>query len=173
MRGFFRRWSAPSGITVCRWWSSAISRALGFSCLWLVFAGADLGDILAASAAVVAATWASLHLLEPKSSRRSVWAITQLVFFFLFHSIVAGADVAKRALDPRLPLRPGFVPYPTNLSRGMRRNVFATLTSLLPGTLPTGEWEGQLYYHCLDVDQPVLAELASVEVALIRALYNE
>jgi multicomponent Na+:H+ antiporter subunit E len=95
------------------------------------------------------------------------------VLLFLFHSIVAGADVARRALDPRLPLRPGFVAYPTGLPRGLRRNVFATLTSLLPGTVPTGELEGQLFYHCLDVEQPVLAELAAEEEALVRALYNE
>jgi len=30
---------------------------------------------------------------------------------FLRQSIVAGIDVAQRALDPRLPLRPGFVVY--------------------------------------------------------------
>jgi multicomponent Na+:H+ antiporter subunit E len=55
----------------------------------------------------------------------------------------------------------------------MRRNVFAALTSLLPGTVPTGEYEGQLLYHCLDIEQPVLAELAAEEAALVRALYND
>ena len=51
--------------------------------------------------------------------------------------------------------------------------MFTTLTSLLPGTVPTGERDGQLIYHCLDVEQPVLAELAAEEEALVRALYNE
>ncbi|WP_245286828.1 Na+/H+ antiporter subunit E [Bradyrhizobium sp. Tv2a-2] len=162
-----------AGIMAGRWWLSAASRAAWFSCLWLVLAGADIGDIPAATAAVVAATWTSLRLLEPSTSRRSLRAILQLVFFFLVHSIVAGADVARRALDPRLPLRPGFVAYPTRLPRGLRRNVFTTLTSLLPGTVPTGERDGQLFYHCLDIEQPVLAELAAEEAALVRALYNE
>ena len=117
-----------------------------------MLAGADLGDIPAAAAAVAAATWTSLHLLEPDASRRSPRAIVQLALLFLYHSVVAGVDVARRALDPRLPLRPGFVAYPTGLLRGMRRNVFTTLTSLLPGTVPTGEEDGQLVYHCLDVD---------------------
>jgi multicomponent Na+:H+ antiporter subunit E len=154
-------------------WSSAVSRAVWFTCLWLILAGADLRDIPAAAAAVVAATWTSLRLLEPNASRRSPFAIVQLVFFFLFHSIVAGMDVARRALNPRLPLRPGFLNYPTGLPCGMRRNLLATLTSLLPGTVPTGERDGQLVYHCLDIERPVLAELAAVEVALVRALYNE
>ena len=163
----------PGDVTTGRWWSSAAWRAAWFSCLWLVLSGAHAADIPAAAAAIAAATWTSLYLLEPKAARRSPRAIVQLVLFFLYHSIVAGADVARRALDPRLPLRPGFVAYPTGLPRGMRRNVFTTLTSLLPGTVPTGEQDGQIFYHCLDVEQPVLVELAAEEAALIRALYNE
>jgi multicomponent Na+:H+ antiporter subunit E len=145
----------PAGITRGGWWSSAASRAAWFSCLWLVLSGAHVGDIPAAAAAVAAATWTSLRLLAPNAWRRSPRAIVQLVLLFL------------------LPLRPGFVAYPTGLPRGLRRNVFATLTSLLPGTVPTGERDGQLFYHCLDVEQPVLAELAAEEAALVRALYNE
>src|SRR5215831_10175040 len=112
--------SVPAGITAGGWWSSAASRAAWFICLWLVLAGARFGDIPAAVAAVVAATWTSLRLLEPNTSRRSPRAIVQLVLLFLYHSVVAGADVARRALDPRLPLHPGFVAYPTRLPRGMR-----------------------------------------------------
>lgn len=173
MSGSSGRQDVPAAITTGGWWSSATWRAAWFGCLWLVLAGANVGDIPAAAAAVAAATWTSLRLLEPTAWRRSPRAIVRLVLLFLFHSIVAGADVARRALDPRLPLRPGFVAYPTGLPRGLRRNVFATLTSLLPGTVPTGELEGQLFYHCLDVEQPVLAELAAEEEALVRALYNE
>jgi multicomponent Na+:H+ antiporter subunit E len=151
----------------------AASRAAWFLCLWLVLAGADPADIPAAAVAVAAATWTSLRLLEPGTSRRSLRAISQLALLFLYQSIVAGVDVARRALDPRLPLRPGFVSYPTGLPRGMRRNVFTTLTSLLPGTVPAGEDDGHLIYHCLDVGQPVAAELAAEEEALVRALYND
>jgi multicomponent Na+:H+ antiporter subunit E len=173
MRGSSGRRNVPAGVAAGGWWASAAWRAAWFLCLWLVLAGADLGDILAAAAAIAAATWTSLRLLEPNASRRSPRAIVQLVLLFLYHSVVAGADVARRALDPRLPLCPGFVAYPTRLSSGMRRNVFTTLTSLLPGTVPTGEENGQLVYHCLDVQQPVVAELAAEEAALVRALYND
>ncbi|HUN97988.1 MAG TPA: Na+/H+ antiporter subunit E [Bradyrhizobium sp.] len=155
------------------WWSAAVTRAVWFSCLWFVLAGVDLVDVPAATVAVIAATWTSLRLLEPNASRRSPRAIVQLAALFLYHSIVAGADVARRALDPRLPLHTGFVAYPTGLPRGMRRNVFATLTSLLPGTVPTGERNEQLFYHCLDIEQPILSELAAEEAALVRALYND
>lgn len=155
------------------WWSSAVWRGACFLGLWLVLSGANADDIPAATVAIIAATWTSLRLPEPAASRRSPLAIVQLAFLFLWHSIVAGADVARRALDPRLPLNPGFVAYPTGLSRGVRRNVFTTLTSLLPGTVPTGEDNDLIVYHCLDVGQPVLEELAAEEAALVRALYND
>jgi multicomponent Na+:H+ antiporter subunit E len=173
VRGLSGRRDVRGGSAAGVSWRSAAYRAAWFLCLWLVLAGAALDDIPAAAIAVAAATGTSLCLLEPGTSRRSPRAIIQLTLLFLYHSIVAGADVARRALDPRLPLRPGFVAYPTRLPRGVRRNVFATLTSLLPGTVPAGEEHAQLLYHCLDVGQPVVAQLAEEEAALVRALYND
>ena len=151
-------------------WSSAIWRAIGFFAFWLVLGGFDLIDLPAAAGAVAAATWMSLRLLPPAGSRGSPGAIARLTLLFLYQSVIAGADVARRALDPRLPLRPGFVVYPIGLPPGAGRNLFATLTSLLPGTVPAGEQNGQLVFHCLDTRQPVLTELAAEEEALKRAL---
>ncbi len=123
--------AADSGL-----WSSAAWRAIWLLFLWLVLSGADLRDIPAITGAVAAATWTSLRLLEPRGSRGSPRAITQLALRFLYESVIGGADVARRALDPALPLRPGFVAYPIGLPPGAGRNMFATLTSLLPGTVP-------------------------------------
>jgi multicomponent Na+:H+ antiporter subunit E len=83
---------------------------------------------------------------------------------------VAAWDVARRALDPRLPLRPGLVAYPARLRGGPARNAFACYTSLLPGTLTVADDGGTLLYHCLDCEQPVVAELASEETLLAEAL---
>ena len=160
-------------VAVGQLWPVAATRAALFLCLWLVLAGAHAGDLPAAAVAIAAATWTSLHLLEPSNSRRSPRAIVRLALLFLYHSVVAGADVAGRALNPRMRLNPGFVAYPTRLSRGVRQNVFTTLTSLLPGTVPAGEENGQIIYHCLDVEQPIVSDLAAEEAALVRALYND
>ena len=78
--------------------------------------------------------------------------------------MVAGIDVARRALDPRLPLHPGFVVYQTGLPPGPSQHMFTTLMSLLPGTVPTGPAPGgSLLIHCLDVEQPITAQLAAEE----------
>jgi multicomponent Na+:H+ antiporter subunit E len=44
------------------------------------------------------------------------------------------------------------------------------MTSLLPGTVPVDEDDQTLLYHCLDVDQPVIAQLAEEEAAFTRVL---
>jgi len=122
----------------------ACARATGFLVLWLVLAGADPADLPAAAVAVVAATWTSLRLLPPGSSRLSPSALAKLTLRFAYQSVAAGADVAWRALDPRLPLRPGFVRYPVRFPPGAARNAFTTLTSLLPGTVPAGAERGDI-----------------------------
>jgi multicomponent Na+:H+ antiporter subunit E len=151
----------------------AVSRAIWLLVFWLVLAGADPADLPAGVVAVIAATWASLRLLPAGGTRRSVAAMAHLALRFFYESVVAGADVARRALDPRLPLRPGFVTYPVRFPPGTARNAFTTLTSQLPGTVPAGEESGQIIYHCLDVDQPVVSQLAAEEAALSRALGHD
>jgi multicomponent Na+:H+ antiporter subunit E len=151
--------------------SGSVARAAGFLVLWLVLSGADPGGLPAGAVAVVAATWTSLQLLPVGRWRLSPTALIGFVLRFMRQSVVAGADVAWRALDPRLPLRPGFVAYPAALAPGVARNTFCTLSSLLPGTMPTGPDErGALLIHCLDIDEPIVAQLAAEEALLARVL---
>jgi len=149
----------------------AILRGAGFLGFWLVLSGVDAADLPAAVVAVVAATWTSLRLLPPAGSHPRPAAVAQFALRFLQQSVVAGADVAWRALHPRLSLRPGFVVYPMRLPPGPAQNAFCALTSLVPGTVPAGSDEhGALVVHCLDVDQPVVAQLAGEEALLGKAL---
>ena len=150
---------------------SAISRAPGFFGFWLVLTGADSADLAAGSVAAVAATWASLRLMPAQQWNLRPIKLAELVLHFLRQSIAAGTDVALRALDPRLPLRPGFVVHRTHLPPGPMRNAFCTMTSLLPGTLPCGsDGSHGLVIHCLDITQPVAEQLAREEALLMRAL---
>jgi multicomponent Na+:H+ antiporter subunit E len=150
---------------------AVVLRALGFSALWLVLSGADAGGLPAGAVAVAAATWASLTLSPIDGLQVSPAAIGQVVLRFLYQSAIAGTDVARRALDPRLPLRPGFLTYPAKLPRGALRNTFCTLSSLLPGTVPAGSnGKDALLIHCLDVDEPVVEQLGHEEELLKRAL---
>ena len=150
----------------------AAMRALGFFVLWLMLSGGgDPADLLAGIIAALAAAWTSLRLLPPGTSRVRPAVLTELSLRFLRQSVTAGADVARRALDPRLPIHPGFVVYPIGLSRGPARNACTMLMSLSPGTVPAGsDNSGALLIHCLDVEQPVAAQLTAEEALFVRAL---
>jgi multicomponent Na+:H+ antiporter subunit E len=149
---------------------AALARGTGFLALWVVLIGTSPSDLAAGVMAAAAATWASLALLPPGPLRLRLIPVLSLVPHFLWQSVVAGADVARRAFDPRLPLRPGFVACPARFRSCPARNAFACYTSLLPGTLPVEDDGETLLYHCLDIGQPVAAELASEETAFAEAL---
>jgi multicomponent Na+:H+ antiporter subunit E len=138
--------------------------------LWLVLAGGNPVDLAPGAVAALAATWVSLHFLPPSAIRVRPASLARFTFRFLRQSVVAGVDVARRALDPRLPLHPGFVVYQPGLPPGPPQHMFTTLMSLLPGTVPTGPAPGSgLLIHCLDVEQPITAQLAAEE-ALFSAV---
>ncbi len=150
---------------------SVLLRAAGFLGLWLVLFGAAPAGLPVGLAAAVAATWASLFLLPPGAARARPGASARLVLRFTWRSVVAGVDVARRALDPRLPLQPGFVTCPVTLAAGPARQAFRLLSSLQPGTLPIGpDEDGMLTVHCLDTTQPVAAQMAHEEALLAQAL---
>ncbi len=149
----------------------ALSRAAGFFGFWLVLTGADFADLAAGLVAAVAATWASLRLMPAQPWQLRPIKLAEFVLHFLHQSIAAGTDVAWRAVDPRLPLRPGFVAYQTQLPPGTTRDAFCAIMSLLPGTLPCGPAEDNgLTVHCLDVTQPVAEQLAAEETLCMQAL---
>jgi multicomponent Na+:H+ antiporter subunit E len=145
---------------------AALARGAGFFALWVILIGLKPVDLAVGVFAAAAATWTSLRLLPPGTHRLRLAALPGLALRFVWQSVVAGWDVARRAFDPRLPLQPGFVRYPVHFPRGRARNAFASYTSLLPGTVPVEDDETGLLYHCLDVGQPVPAQLAAEEEAV-------
>lgn len=149
---------------------AAVLRWLGYLALWIALIGLDPLDLAVGGITAAIATWASLRLLPPGSHPVRLVAVPGLVLRFLGQSVSAGIDVARRAFSPRMPLHPGFVQYPTGYPRGASRNGFASISSLLPGTLAVRDDEQGLLYHCLDLDQPVAADLAAEEVMVSRAL---
>jgi multicomponent Na+:H+ antiporter subunit E len=129
-----------------------------------------LADVAIGALSAVAATWLSLRLLPPVSGCLRFGVLLGLMPHFLWESVQAGIDVARRAFAPSLPLRPGFVRCPLDFPPGLARNTFSTITSLLPGSVPSGEEDGALVYHCLDTSQPVVEQLWQEERLLARAL---
>ncbi len=150
---------------------AAVLRAAAFFLLWMaLMQSLKPADLAVGAFATLAATWVSLRLLPPTAGCLHFGALLALMPHFMWESARAGVDVARRAFDPRLPLRPGFVSCPLAFPPGVARNTFAMITSLLPGSVPAGESDGVLVYHCLDTAQPVVEQLWQEERLLAKAL---
>lgn len=151
--------------------TTALWRGAAFCLLWLVLMqGTKPEDLAIGAFATIGATWASLRLLPPTAGCLHFSRILALLPHFLKESVLAGVDVAWRVFNPRLPLRPGFVTCPLAFPPGFARNTFASITSLLPGSVPADEVEGGLVYHCLDTEAPVVEQLWKEERLLAKAL---
>lgn len=150
---------------------AAVLRGVAFFVLWQVLIQSLQGpDLVFGACVAAAATWASLRLLPPDTGNLRFARLLLLLPHFLWQSVRAGADVAARALSLRVRLRPGLVRYPVDFPPGQARNTFATVTSLMPGTVPSEEVAGELVYHCLDTAQPVIDEMRQEERRLASAL---
>jgi multicomponent Na+:H+ antiporter subunit E len=151
--------------------STAWARGSIYFGFWLVLLPSTKpGDLVIGALAAIGATWVSLRLLPPEAGRMRFNVLLALAPHFLWESVRAGIDVARRAFDPKLPLKPGFVNCPIGFPPGLARNTFATITSLLPGSVPVGDGDAALLYHCLDISQPVIEQLCEEERLLARAL---
>lgn len=149
------------------WWratSPVLLRGGVFFVLWLVLAGTAWPEVAAGLIASGVATFVSCRLVPGGGGRWSLMALVRVGLGFVWQSIVAGVDVAWRAMQPRMPLDPGFVEVRIERPEGINRTAFLSLSSLMPGTLPTGlQRDDVVEFHCLDVRQPVAVEIAAAE----------
>jgi len=136
--------------------------------IWFALTGNDPAAFLPGIVAVLIATWISLRLLPPVSSLR-LWRFALLLPGFLWRSGLGALDVARRAMDPRMPLAPGWLEVPSRLPPGGRAALGGAF-SLMPGTLVAGTRRDRLMVHCLDTAQPVQAAMDAEEKAFAAGI---
>lgn len=153
--------------------SSWLVRGAGYFVFWVLLIGVKPVDLVVGLVAAWVATWASLALLPPGEIRLRTAGLPRYAVHFLWQSVVAGVQIARMAFSPRMNLQPGFVSYSTHYPPGVQRNAFASLTSLLPGTVAVHDEVEGLAYHALDTGQPIAEQLAGEETALSRVLPRE
>ncbi len=162
--------SVPAKQALKRAW---ILRWTGYSVFWVLLIGFKPGDLVVGLFAATVATWVSLKLLQPGALNMRAVDILRYSAHFLWQSVLAGIDVARRAFSPRLPLQPGFVRYSCRYPRGAARNAFAVFASLIPGTVVVEDAAESLLFHCVDTGQPIAAQLAREESEVLRLLSGE
>lgn len=145
------------------WLGAALPRAALFALAWMTLAEGQAKGWAIPLLGVAAATLASLALLPPGRGRWRLPGLLRFLPFFLHRSVHGGIDVARRALDPRLPIDPGPIVYTVRLPAGAARTFFAGVLGLLPGTLGTELRGRRLRVHALDRRLPVAATLRELE----------
>lgn len=159
---------APFAAPEAPFWARAVvagRRLTFFAALWLILTRDEAVPL--GVAVVPAASWLSLKLL-PATRPVRLLALLVMAPRFVRRSLLGGVDVARRALDPRLPLNPGWIEIPIDLPDGGRVALGGEL-SLMPGTLAAGSDRGRLLVHVLDRDQDIEGAVRAEEASLGRA----
>jgi multicomponent Na+:H+ antiporter subunit E len=88
----------------------------------------------------------------------------QYLVIFIKNLILSNIDVAKRVIDPKLPINPGIVEIKTNLKEDYKKLILANSITLTPGTITMDVQEDSLFIHWIDVTTTDIAK-ASEEIA--------
>jgi multicomponent Na+:H+ antiporter subunit E len=133
--------------------------------LWWALVEGRFGGWPLTLAVFLLALAAALALRPPRAWKVSPGGLLRFLPWFALQSFLGGVDVARRAFDPRLPLRPGFLDHRLRVDEGTPRLFFVGALSLLPGTLSVRIDEGTdaLRVHALDAGPDVPARLRELE----------
>lgn len=141
-----------------------VLRAGFFAFLWCVLAERDpWREWPLAVGAIAAATAASVVCWPAGRFHLRAGAMLRFAPWFLWQSLRGGIDVARRAFDPRMPLRPALVELSLRTPNGFSHVVLAWVLSLLPGTATVRAGDGWLTVHVLDERLYTVESLHAVE----------
>jgi multicomponent Na+:H+ antiporter subunit E len=88
-----------------------------------------------------------LSFFHPKK----LFNIIKFIFVFLIALIKSNFDVARRVINPKLPINPGIVTYKTQLKSDTAKVFLANAITLTPGTLTVDIIGDELFIHWIDV----------------------
>jgi len=110
---------------------------------------------------------ALLYVKNYKSSDKfSFNPIAYVIYLVVFikNLVLSNWDVARRVIDPKLPINPGIVAIKTNLKEDYKKLMLANSITLTPGTITLDVKDDTLYVHWIDVLTKDV-EKASEEIA--------
>jgi multicomponent Na+:H+ antiporter subunit E len=139
-----------------------VLNAVLFGFLWWILAEGQWTEPVVAVLCIAIAVMTAQRLWPSGGWRLHARGILPFAVFFVWHAVHGGVDVARRAMQPRMQLEPGFLTFPLRLSES-QTVVFIWTLSLLPGTASVQITEGELEIHVLDRRMPVLETMEALE----------
>ena len=136
----------------------------------MILTKGDIDTLPFALPAVLVAAGISLRLTSPGEMNWRLGGVVMLIGVFAVQSLRGGVDVARQALDPRLPIAPGFIRYHMRLPEGGGRVLFANGVSLTPGTLSVRIHHDELLIHVLHHSAGVDRSIRRLEDRIAEAI---
>lgn len=147
-------------------------RFLLLAVIWLILTDSDPSGWLFGIVLVPLVAWIRYRLFPVPEYRIRLLQLPSFFLWFIWQSLLAGTDVARRLLSPVVPLQPGFRRFRLSLPEGGPRWLLANSLSLLPGTLSVSLEDDTLELHCLDTRDNVRGDVqaAARRVSLLFGL---
>jgi len=108
------------------------------------------GAAVALLSALIFGPYFDLSLHKFIQPQRYFWLIIYLLIF-IWECIKANFDVAYRVLHPAMPIKPGIVKVPLNISSETGRAFLANSITMTPGTISVDIVDDILYVHWIYV----------------------
>jgi multicomponent Na+:H+ antiporter subunit E len=108
------------------------------------------GIIVSAIIALISPSIAGERVGNWFNIKRYYYLVVYL-FYFIWQMIKSNIDVAKRVINPKLPINPGIVKVKTKLKSRSGKLALANSITLTPGTLTVDVVDQDLYIHWIDV----------------------
>ena len=152
-----------------------------FFLFWVAFTSSldpqELG--VGALVALIIAVLAGKEITEDGMKNFSFHRIqytVRYIFVFFWEMVKANVDVAKRIIQPTIPINPGIVEVPTKLKSNVAKLALANSITLTPGTLTVDIIDDKLYIHWIDVKsenpEENFREISSVFEKYIKEIFE-
>lgn len=112
---------------------------------------------------IIAYLYTKIYKSDDKFSFRPI-VYLQYAIVFIKNLILSNIDVAKRVIDPKLPINPGIVEIKTNLKKDYKKLILANSITLTPGTITLDVKDDSMFIHWIDVTTSDI-EKASKEIS--------
>lgn len=128
--------------------------AMTLAVLWLLLSGhytpllLSLGAV-SVLACVVLARRLGVADAEMRHSQFHLFAVLLYSLWLGKEIILAGVDVTRRILNPRLPISPTMVRLPISQNTDMGRTIYANSITLTPGTISVDLGNDSVQVHAL------------------------
>lgn len=140
--------------------------------IWLVLTGFNIQELIVG---IIVSITLSVIIGQYLNYQFGLSIIPKLLLFILLYIpaliielIKANIDVAKRVLNPNLPITPGIIKVHTEIKNDLGKLILANSITLTPGTISLDVDEENVYIHWLDTQGDVNSISSKFEKILRR-----